>query len=85
MLNGSFQNAAKSTTPLSAFFGKETNFKGTPIYYHNFQALKKKLMTSLILQFSMRNGNHHIETDASNTFIGIILMVLMEGEYLPVF
>lgn len=72
------------TAPLSALTGKDTNFDWTPIRDYNFRVLKEKLMSAPLLQYTMRDRDYQMETDASDAAISGVLRILTKKEYLPI-
>lgn len=70
--------------PLSALVGKNTKFEWASICNYNFRKLKKKIMSDPILKYPMRNGDYHIENNASDAAIRGVLRILAKCGHLLV-
>lgn len=64
---------AQITAPLEKLMKKDIKYKWTEECQHNFDILKEKMVTTLILVFRDWKKEFHVHVDASSVALGIIL------------
>jgi putative transposase len=78
------RNFSTIAAPLTKFNRKEVAFKWTEEEQHSFDTLRNHLISSPVLHLPDRTSQFKLQTDASDTGIGGVLLQMTENGYKPV-